>query len=409
MDITALTRRRMLQVGGGGVAASLAVMAGGPAFAQPRGVSVEGQPMPEGVTFPDTPPRPRRADSVGIAVVGLGDFALNQMMPRFDQAERVHVAALVSGNRDKLRRVGDAYGVPPGSRYTYDTFDQIAQDDGVDAVYIVLPSGLHAQWTERAFAAGKHVLCEKPMALNPADCERMIAASRRANRKLMIAYRVHFEPHNVRAMELMREGAVGDLRALRAEQANLFERTTPSDNWRLNSALAGESPLEDLGIYGLQAALYLSGEMPESVSAQSFRPTDDPRFSQIAASMSSQLRFPSGAIAQLATSYDSLGNNFVDARGTKGAILLDPATSYSGQTLKVESGEGKPPRMLTPGDPERQFAGELDHFANSIRDDSKIIVPAEMGLRDVRLITAINLSARERRTVRLNPDGTMRG
>lgn len=168
------------------------------------------------------------------------------------------------------------------------------------------------------------------------------------------------------------------------------------------------SPLEDLGIYGLQAALYLSGEMPESVSAQSFRPAGDPRFSQIAASMSSQLRFPSGAIAQLATSYDSLSNNFVDAHGTEGAILLDPATSYSGQTLKVENREGEP-RMLTPGDPERQFAGELDRFANAIRDGSEIIVPGEMGLRDVRLMEAINLSARERRIVRLNPDGTMRG
>lgn len=408
MNFTDLTRRRILQVGGGGVAASLAVMANAPAFGQSRGVSVEGQPMPEGVTLPETPPRPRRADSVGVAVVGLGDFALNQMMPRFDQAERVHVAALVSGNRDKLRRVGEAYGVPPGSRYTYETFDRIVQNDDVDAVYIVLPSGLHAEWTERAFAAGKHVLCEKPMALKPADCERMIAAGRRAGRKLMIAYRVHFEPHNLRAMELMREGAVGDLRALRAEQANVFDRTTPGENWRLNSALAGESPLEDLGIYGLQAALYLSGEMPESVSAQSSRPAGDLRFSQIAASMSSQLRFPSGAIAQLSTSYDSLSNNFVDAHGTEGAILLDPATSYSGQTLKVESRDGKP-RVLTPGDPERQFAGELDHFANAIRDGSEIVVPGEMGLRDVRLMDAVNLSARERRIVRLNPDGTMRG
>ena len=230
----------MLQVGGGGVAASLAVMANASAFAQSGGVSVEGQPMPDGVTLPETPPGPRRADSVGIAVVGLGNFALNQMMPRFDRAERVHVAALVSGNRDKLRRVGDAYGVPRGSRYTYDTFDRIAQNDDVDAVYIVLPSGLHAEWAERAFAAAKHVLCEKPMALNPADCERMNAAGRRADRKLMIAYRVHFEPHNVRAMELMREGAVGDLRALRAEQANVFDRTTPAENWRLNSALAGK-------------------------------------------------------------------------------------------------------------------------------------------------------------------------
>ena len=93
------------------------------------------------------------------------------MLPRFDQIERVHVAALVSGNRDKLCRVGEVYGVPRASRYTYETFDRIMQNDAVDAVYIVLPSGLHAEWTERAFAAGKHVLCEKPMALIPTDCE----------------------------------------------------------------------------------------------------------------------------------------------------------------------------------------------------------------------------------------------
>ena len=125
--------------------------------------------------------------------------------------------------------------------------------------------------------------------------------------------------------------------------------------------------------------------MPESISAQSFRPADDPRFSQIAASMLSQLRFPSGATAQLSTSFDSLSNNFVDAHGTQGAILLGQATSYSGQTLKVESGNGEH-RMLPPGDPEQQFAGELDHFADAIRDGSEIVVPGEMGLRDVRLM-----------------------
>lgn len=109
--------------------------------------------MPEGVTFSETPPRPRRGDSVGIAVVGLGDLALKQMMPRFDQAERGHVAALVSGNRDKLCRVGEVYGVPSGSRYAHDTVDRIARNDAVDAGCIVLPSGLHAEWTERVFAA----------------------------------------------------------------------------------------------------------------------------------------------------------------------------------------------------------------------------------------------------------------
>ena len=153
--------------------------------------------MPDGVELPETPPVPW-SDSVGVAVIGLGGFALNQMMPRFDQAKRAHVAGLVSGNRDKMKRVGDAY-VPSKSRYSYDNFDEIASNPDIEAVYIALPSGLHADWTN-GLAAGKHVLCEKPMALSSAECERMIAASQRANRKLMIAYRCHFEPYNLKAM-----------------------------------------------------------------------------------------------------------------------------------------------------------------------------------------------------------------
>jgi predicted dehydrogenase len=121
------------------------------------------------------------------------------------------------------------------------------------------PSAFHADFTIRAFAAGKHVLCEKPMALSSAECAAMIAAGRRANRKLMIAYRSHFEPYNVEAMRLMRERAVGDIRLIRSEQSYRAGPTTPAQNWRMNRALAGGGPLEDFGIYGLQSALYLTG------------------------------------------------------------------------------------------------------------------------------------------------------
>ncbi len=404
----AMSRRGFLEIGGGVTAASLALGAGSAAaLVQSRGVSrIAGQPMPEGVELPATPPRRKRNDSVGFAIVGLGGYALNQMMPRFAATERAHIAALVSGNSEKLARVGDAYGVPQDARYSYETFANLAADKRVDAVYIVLPSGLHADWTIRAFAAGKHVLCEKPMALSSADCQRMIAAGRRANRKLMIAYRSHFEPHNVRAMQLMAQGAVGQLRLLRTGQSYRMGPTNPSKNWRANRALAGGGPLEDLGIYGLQAALYLAREMPLSISASSFRPARDPRFSEIFASVASQWQFPSGAVAQLSTSYDSSGTNFIDVRGTTGALIMDPATNYSGQKLVLE-GAGR--REIEAGDPSVQFAGQLDHFVSAVRDGTQIRTPGEMGLRDLRLIEAIYASAASGRTVQLKPDGTMSG
>lgn len=401
-----MNRRRMIEVGGSAAAASLMLSAGS-ALGQAGVPEAVGQPMPGGVDLPETPPRPKRADSVGVAIVGLGGYALNQMMPRFEQSERAHIAALVSGNPEKLQRVGDAYGVPSGSRYSYDNFDEIASNEDVDAVYIVLPSGLHANWTERAFAAGKHVLCEKPMALSSAECQRMIAAGERANRRLMIAYRCHFEPYNMQAMQLMDQDAVGDLRLIRTEQSYRMGPTSPSENWRVNRALAGGGPLEDFGIYGLQAALYLSGEMPQSITAATYRPPNDPRFAEIFAHVSSQWRFPSGAVAQLVTSYDSASINAVDARGTTGALLMQPATSYSGNDMVLENGRER--RELTPGDSTVQFWRQLDHFAEAIRDGAEIKTPGEMGLRDLRLIEAIYASADMGRTVLLNPDGTRRG
>ena len=401
-----ISRRRLIEVGGGAAAASL-MLSGRAVFGQSGGASATGQPMPDGVELPETQPPPRRPDSVGFAIVGLGGYALNQMMPRFERAERAHIAALVSGNPEKLQRVGEAYGVPPESRYSYDDFDRIASNRDVDAAYIVLPSGLHADWTERAFAAGKHVLCEKPMALSSAECERMIAASQRADRRLMIAYRCHFEPYNLKAMELMREEAVGKLRLIRTQQSYRMGPTSPSQNWRVDRTLAGGGPLEDYGIYGLQAALYLSGEMPESITAATYQPAADPRFEEIFAHVSSQLRFPSGAVAQLATSYDAAPINEVDARGSSGALLMQPATNYSGLDMVLESGGES--RTFTPGDSTVQFARQLDHLADAIRDGSEIITPGEMGLRDLRLMEAIYASAGTGRTMLLNPDGTMKG
>lgn len=398
-----LPRRTVLGWSAGAAAAGVFGAASGAQAGKPVAT---GQPFPAGVPLPASPPPAPKGESLGVAIIGLGRYALAQIMPSFAAAKGCHIAAVVSGNSDKAARVAKAYGLAEDSIYSYDDFDRIASDDRVGAVYVILPSGLHAEWTEKAFAAGKHVICEKPMALSSAECERMIAASERAARKLMIGYRCHFEPYNLKAMELMRDEALGSLRTIRTAHQYPAGPTTPAENWRFNRALAGGGPLEDYGIYGLQAALYLTGEAPDSVAASTLQPKGDPRFTEIFAHTSTQLHFPSGVVAQLATSYDSYPINAVSARGASGALEMQPATGYGGNEMTLL--KNRTEEKLTPGDSGVQFSRMLSHFAEAIRTGGAILTPGEMGLRDVRLMEAIYQAAASGRTLALNPDGTVR-
>ena len=359
-----------------------------------------GMPWPSWGELPDTPPPAPKEGSVGFAVMGLGGYGIGKVLPALAAEERCHVAAVVSGNPEKAAKVAAAYGLPEDAIYSYEDFDRIAGDDRVEAVYNVLPTGLHLEWTEKSFAAGKHVLCEKPMALTSGECEGMIAASEAAGRKLMIAYRCHFEPFNLRAMQLMREGAIGKITSIETAQQYMMGPTDVSENWRVVRALAGGGPLEDYGLYGLQSALYLSGERPVAVKAVTEQPDNDPRFAEIFSSVTTDLRFPSGATAHLYTSYnDSPGRNLARVEGEGGTLLMNPATGYGGHRMTLtRNGVSED---LVPGNPDVQFARQCDHLANAIRDGADLRTPGEMGLRDIRLIEAIYRSAAESREITL--------
>lgn len=358
-----------------------------------------GMPWPSWGELPAKPPEPPKTGSVGVAVIGLGGYALGKAMPGLAAAEGTHVAAVVSGNPEKAAKVAAAYGVPQDAVYSYDTFASIAADDRVEAVYIVLPSGLHADWAEMAFAAGKHVLCEKPMALTAGECERMIAAANAANKKLMIAYRCHFEPYNLHAMDLMRQGAVGRIQTIETANCYVTGRDTPATNWRLVRALTGGGALEDYGLYGLQAALYLTGEEPAEVRGSTEQPKGDPRFTEIPATTRAELYFPSGAVTKLVTSYNLPNANRVKVVGSEGTLLMEPATGYGGNRMYLT--RGGITEELTPGDSDVQFARMSQHFADAIRKEAPILTPGEMGLRDTRNIEAIYASADAGRSISL--------
>ncbi|MBM6581535.1 Gfo/Idh/MocA family oxidoreductase [Microvirga sp. BT689] len=405
-----LSRRLFLRSTGGGLLGSgLGLI--GPAFAQGGGGSMPGLPpsRPTGRPFPEmeqeTPVEPGRR--LGWAVVGLGKFALNQILPSFGESRCSKLVALVSGNRQKAEQVASRYGVDTRDLYDYQTFDRIADNPEVDVVYVILPNALHAEYTVRAFKAGKHVFCEKPMAVTVEECETMISAGREAGRKLMVAYRAQFEPHNVEAIRKVRDGEIGALRLVTSDHGRILDPKDPADQWRMVKSLAGGGSRYDIGIYSLQAARYLTGEEPVEAFGQIANTKDDPRFREVEDRVAFQLRFPSGAVANLSSSYSTASVKRIQAFGEKGSIILDPATEYEGNKLALQTEKGRQEVKVKVKE-QSQFAAEMDHFSQSVMNNHDPKTPGEEGLRDILIMQAIYQSACEGRPVSMEATGSTR-
>ena len=332
---------------------------------------------------------------LGWAVVGLGSLSIHQILPAFAKCEKSKVTALVSGHSDKANKLAPRYGVDPKHIYNYENYDSLKNDSEVDVIYIVLPNGMHAEYTIRALQAGKHVLCEKPMANTPADCQKMIDAARAANRKLMVAYRCRYEPYNKEAIRIVRSQELGPTQTI---LTNAGWHIDNPDQWRLKKDLAGGGSLMDIGIYALNAARYLSGEEPTEVNAMMYSTPGDPRFKEVEENINFQLRFPSGVLANCSSSYGYYHQSHFRVLGTTGLLELDPATWYSGLRLRVQHGTVFEERELPVVD---HFAAEMDHLSGCILENQEPLTPGEEGLRDLKIITAIYEAARAGKTVHL--------
>jgi len=328
---------------------------------------------------------------VGYCVIGLGRIA-DHFMRGVKQGSTSQITGLVSGHRDKAERIAAEYGVPKESIYSYEDMDRMRENKAIDAVYVALPNSMHAEYTIRSAKAGKHVLCEKPMSISVKEAEDMIAACKAANVKLMIAYRLHYEPTTLRAIKLVRDGKLGKIKAF--DSANGFN-IAPGE-WRATMALGGGGSLLDMGIYSLNAARYLTGEEPEKFTAMVSTVDHNGRFNEVEESTAWTMRFPSGALASCSTTYGAQMPGYYKIFGENG--WMEGTFGYDGIVLRASysQGKGQPQVHIDETNPERdpyQFVLQADHFTDCILQNKTPRTPGEEGLRDMQYIEAIYRAA----------------
>ncbi|MFC0406888.1 Gfo/Idh/MocA family oxidoreductase [Roseomonas elaeocarpi] len=348
---------------------------------------------------PPAPMPPERR--VGFAVMGLGRLALEEILPAFAECKAARPVALVSGSPEKARAVAAQHGIAADSVYGYDEVARLSENPAVQAVYVVTPNGRHRDNVLAVAKAGKHVLCEKPMANTSAEAREMVEACRAAGVKLMIAYRCQYEPFNREAVRLVRSGELGRPRVLEATNTQV---QGPADQWRLKAALAGGGALPDIGLYCLNGVRAVLGEEPVEVFARIVNPQGDDRYAEIDETTVFMLRFPSGAIANCAASYGAHESKDLRIRLEKGWIDLENAFAYRGQRMRIarRKGDDEAVEELRLG-AKNQFALEIDHFADCILQDHEPRTPGEEGVQDQVLMEAIYRSAREGTPVAIPP------
>lgn len=313
---------------------------------------------------------------MSIALVGLGNYATHQLAPALQRTKNCYLAGIVTGTPEKAEKWKKQYDIPDKNVYSYETFDRIADNKSIDVIYIVLPNSMHHEFVLRAAKAGKHVICEKPMALSVRECREMIDACKMAGVRLFIGYRLHSEPFNRAAMQFRRQG-VGAIKVVESEFA--FRIGDPTQ-WRLKKSLAGGGALMDLGVYAIQAARYSTREEPVAVMAKEEK-TDPVKFKEVDETIHWQLEFPGGAVANSMSSYNQQGDRLY-IQAENGWLELLPAFTYGPINGRTHKGDLNLPFV-------NQQAAQMEDFTRCILENCASDADGEEGLKDLKVIEAI--------------------
>jgi predicted dehydrogenase len=330
---------------------------------------------------------------IGYAVVGLGSIAETAVLPALRNSKNSKLMALVSHDESRAQELGAKFGVK--RCYSYENYGQCLSQPGVDAVFVTSVNGAHAEQAIRAANAGKHVLCEKPMATSVEDCRRMVEACRAKSVRLMIAYRKYFEPASVALKKLVTSGKLGRLRHMFSSYTEIVD-PGKAKTWQLNQKLAGGGSLMDIGIYCVNTMRWVAGNSP--IDATAYRWTDAPqRFSEVEDSIAFRLTHPDGLVCQGTSSYSSMAASFLQVHGDQGWAALNPAFAFEEERRLFGKIRGrwfeKQFKVMD------EFALELNAFAESIHRGRDPEPDGMEGLRDLATIEAIYRSAQENRTV----------
>lgn len=314
-------------------------------------------------------------EKLGLALMGLGYYSTDILAPSIQMCKHTYLAGIVTGTPSKAETWKAKYNLKDENIYNYDNFDEIAKNKEIDIVYVVLPNALHKEFTIRAAKAGKHVICEKPMAVTAQECREMIDACNENNVQLSIGYRMHFEPNTQEIMRLAKDKDFGEIRQISAGAGfnmGFF------DSWKSKKELSGGAMM-DMGVYPLQGARYSVGEEPISVSAQTFKLRPDKIEADEATSF--QLQFPSGTVANCETGFHA-NFNYLKVYCEKGWYQLDPFSSYNGIKGQKSNGEFNFREV-------NQQARQMDETAWCIKNKKPMRVPGEEGLKDIIIVEKI--------------------
>jgi predicted dehydrogenase len=335
---------------------------------------------------------------VGYAVVGLGSIAEISVLPAFRNSKNSKLLALVSHELARAKQLGSKFGVK--ACYSYDNYDQCLAHPEVEAVFVASVNGAHAEQTLRAAAAGKHVLCEKPLANTVGDCRQMVEACKANQVYLMTAYRKYFEPGSLALKKLITTGKLGRLRHMFSTYTEIVD-PNKAQAWQLNRKIAGGGSLMDLGVYCVNAMRWLAGTSPVDATAYSW--TEDPkRFSEVEDNITFRLTHPDGLVCQGTSSFSAAAASFVQVHGEKGWAALNPAFAFEEERRLFGKIQGQWFEQTFKVIDE--FALELDGFADCIRRRRNPEPDGLEGLRDIATIQAVYRSAQENQTVRIEAE-----
>lgn len=327
---------------------------------------------------------PKKQDKIGVALVGLGSYSNGRLAPGLQLTEHCELRGIVTGSPEKIPVWQERYGIPDRNVYNYETMHEVANNDDIDVIYVVTPPGLHAEHSIIGAEAGKHVWCEKPMAMDEDECQAIIDAANKSRVQLTVGYRMQHEPNTQTLIRYGKEETYGAVAGVQTGAGYSGAHRDP-ENWRRIAHMGGGA-LYDMGVYPINAARYATGMEPIAVKGTQWSEREE-MYSEVDEFTEFEMEFPNGVMAKGETSFGK-SSNYLDVDCEDGWYRLRPFQSYSGVQGETSSGTQLPP------DPDHQQARQMNNDALAIINNTEPIVPGEDGLADIRIVKAIMESSK---------------